>query len=365
MSKFHLVVLLSVASCLTLTGCNDAELRQYVSKFDESVQAAKVAVRDRYSSANDFRRDLYVASVRFNKGTSLEVTKDKKPTGLVKYYSDDYIDARILAMDALAKYTEGLAALALSDAPERSKEAFIQMGEEVGALSEQLNRLNKLNSNNPDLKIAELSTPVASLVGIIAEKILTHVQSKAVKASLKDSKLEVQKLCTALEDDLNELAITDQEQALAKLLAVGRTYYNNTDELINGIPTDDTRVGLLSDLSLLGKQQADVSTNNPAKLVRRIRKVHDQIIEFIEPPKKEESQVKQILSSIKSMPSEKKENKSETRTSSIAEQLKVSEKTKLELDVVRELKNFDDDVKEQVAAAHRAARLASGTARAN
>lgn len=305
-----------------LSGCTDAQLEKYVSEFNAVVVEARVAIRSQYQKANDIQRALYVDQVRYNPGTKLEVyadDNDTDPTGLVKYYSDEFVQVRLEAIDALASYTEGLAALALSDTPDRAKQALVQTGERLNTISKNLSTV----TNGDSLKVSQFSTPIAQLVSIVAREVLDFVKYREVRKSVRGSKEIVDKLCTRLINDLNGMVRIDQSTVATENTSDQLALFNNTDKLKNGTPFDRERNALLDDAQKTGKLRADIAANNAVVFVQRIQSVHNELVDYIDPSEDAEES-KQLSNSKKSkgsgfgLKSKKKDVESQSASNELA-----------------------------------------------
>ncbi len=272
-NSFKYLILLSTT--LGLTGCSDDQLRQGVDKFNKSVQSSSASIKTAYLSVNDQMRHRYFIELRMSPGTKAE----EIDTAMVKHYSDDYIQARLLAFNALSSYTEGLAALASSTAPADAEAAIKTTGEKVSGLLTQIQGLGK---SNKALQVAQLSTPISQLVGLLANQLLEMAKDNYLRVDLKESNTSVDQLCQALEDDLNEMTKIASLPESEKLLALYRVQYNGDAKLLNGSITDSTRTDFLQDYEAAATDAANISSANPAPLVEKIRTVHKKLIAYLE-----------------------------------------------------------------------------------
>lgn len=286
MKRYMASLVLACIVSTTLTGCSDEELRQYVREFDSSVQSSASSIKTLYLGVNDFRRSTYLATVRLRPGTKVQLeTKIEGvsvPTGLLTYYSSDYIQARVLAFQTLCSYTEGLALLAANDSPTRAETAIRKMGDNIGSLSDQLQALG--NSGHIDVK--QFSTPIARLVSIAAKELLEFAKDRSLAKSLNESKSQVKALCNALRADLNETNTLVQGAEAKKVFALYRSYFNNHPELYKASYTDNAKTIFLRDLETAAKNAATISAANPGKLVERIQLAHDKILDYLDPDQK-------------------------------------------------------------------------------
>lgn len=267
-------------SSFALTSCDSAQLQGYVKEFDASVSSAKGSIKTLYLETNDVLRELYIDEIRFTTGSEVHAVSPttSRKTDLIKHYSDDYIKARLIALDALASYTEGLAVLVLSDAPDRAKLAIQTTGKEIAELSTQLAPL----TNNASLDVAKFSQPIANLSAIVAEKWLTYVRNKETRKSLIESKEQVRLICQALKDDLNEIERVVKGPNAAAVVQFATRKYNSTPAMKNGDPYDPVRTKALQDIQGTAKRFADLPLKNPALLIDRIESAHNALIDYVE-----------------------------------------------------------------------------------
>lgn len=281
---------MSLPAVLSLTGCTDEQLREYVSRFDKSVQTAASAVRAKYSAVNDVRRIAYLTQVRLQPGTEIEVRHEvngvKEPTGLVQYYSDEYVEARLLAFQALSSYTEGLALMAASNAPKEAEEALRVTGDRLTQLGK---RLEALDTKSKPLAVTQLATPIANLVALATNHLLEYVKDRNLKDSLLASESHVRNLSRILIDDLNEINSVVEGAEWASILAKYRTLYNGNSQLLNGTYLDAGRAAVLKDIEGVAKRYADLGSSNPAILVQNVQLAHEQIIDYLNANNKKRS----------------------------------------------------------------------------
>lgn len=281
-----------------LSGCDNSELREKVAEFQISVNNAKSSVSTFYLSVNDQMRDLYVDEIRYrrpgSKGIKIEEREEGRevivngvkkkiydPTGLVEYYDKEHIAARLAAMEAVSSYTYGLAALIMSDSPQKARKAIEQTGTELKALNEQISKA----SGGQAADVSKFSTPIANLVAIVAEKWLEYSQRKATAESIKDSKETIKILCQALEDDVNEVNKAIAEPKAAKILSSIKDEYNNS-ALVDGSPLASDRNAALDRIRSCAKRKADISQCPTGPFLNRLRAIHDSLVNYIESDKK-------------------------------------------------------------------------------
>jgi hypothetical protein len=280
----------TLAVNLCLTGCSDEQLRQYVEKFDKSVQSASSAVRQKYMGINDLRRAAYLTQVRLKPGTKVEskveVNGQMESTGLVQYYSDEFIETRLVAFQALASYTEGLALMAASDSPARAEQALKVTGERVNQLSA---KLASLNPEAKSVNLTQFATPVSRLAGIATRQLLEYLKDKNLKESLAESESAVHELSKMLIDDLNEINTVAEGAEWASILAHYRALYNDNSQFLNGTYLDGGRTTILKDIEQVAKRYADLNSTNPSRLVVNIQLAHDQVIDYLNTNKKKRS----------------------------------------------------------------------------
>lgn len=280
--KLAFVVVLSGLAA-TLSGCTDEELHSYITEFDTAVSTASSAINGVYNDVNDFKRKNYIASIRLQPGaeigyqTPVPGTTKTLSTGLVSYYSDAYISARVVAFKSLASYTGGLALLAGSDSPKEAEAAIKTMGDRIGEFG---NQIQKFNTDGDPIDVKKFATPISQLIGLVARHAIEIRRDKKLSSSLEASNKVVDEITKELENDLNEISDVKKNGA-EEVLARYRVAYNSTSNLLGGGITDGTRRGFLSDIENAGKTAADISRENPAPLVAKIRTIHKHLVEYV------------------------------------------------------------------------------------
>jgi cytochrome c556 len=259
----------------SLSACTDSELRDGVSRFNNAVQSSLSSIKTTYGNVNDQIRHRYFEELLLTPGMKAE----EVDTSMINHYSDDYIQARLLAFNALASYTAGLASLASSTAPADAEAAIQATGNKLSTLSTQIQALTKSSKN---LQVAQFSTPISQLVGLLADQLLEMAKDNYLRQDLKQSNKSVDDLCQALEDDLNEMANVASLPQAEKILALYRLQYNGDPKLLSGPATDGLRASFLKDYETAAKDAADITATNAAPLVEQIRTVHNKLIQYLE-----------------------------------------------------------------------------------
>lgn len=287
-----------------LAGCDNSELRQKVTEFQDSVNNAKSSVSTYYLGVNDLMRDLYVDSIRYKRptetGKPIEELKEiqdaagnKKyvSTGLVEYYSKDHIAIRLAAMEAISTYTYGLAELITSDSPQKAHEAIIKTGAELNALNDQLTAA----SGGRIQDVSKFTTPIANLSALVAQKWLEYSQRKATAESIKTSKDNIQSLCKELEEDVNSVNDAVAGPKASRILDSLKDEYNGSQTFVNGTPLAKDRNELLDRIKSCSKRKADISQCPTGPFLNRLRTLHDRLVDFVDDRKGITTKVKAIL----------------------------------------------------------------------
>jgi len=300
----------SLLCALALAGCGDPKLHSEITEFDKSVQALEAPISSFYTKANDTHRDLYLDEVKMNPGMqlapemkiepgSVKVNTDhpengpfenedgKYPTGLTAYYSADYIKVRIVAVRALAKYSGKLNELATSTAPSDAEQSINKLGTELESLSADLSKIGSKHNKNANLNLASFSTPIAHLTALAAGNFLEWLRDKWLKDNLSATSNDINTLCTSIENDLDLTAKRVKSRAATDLVAHEQAF-NNSGTLLNGPSSSSDRTQFLTDSAKVGKVQYDIDQANPTDLLRKVKLIHQRIIEQIgkrKPPK--------------------------------------------------------------------------------
>jgi len=131
------------AALMLAAGCDNAEYRQQIAAFQQSIGATRSAVESYYLEMNQFERDVYFLRLELDKGKAMgikflkdshgrEVTEDLVVNGP---FSSQAIQARLDSISLLGLYGTRLAELAGSKAPVAFAETSIWHSRWRGALT--------------------------------------------------------------------------------------------------------------------------------------------------------------------------------------------------------------------------------------
>ncbi len=268
-----------LATLFVMSGCGDNRLHDLIGQFDSAVQESNTSIRALYSEANDIKRNLYISELKLKPGASIDLAlaygagTGGSETALIKYYGDDYVKARLDALDALAAYTAALSALATSSAPQDAQNVITTMGDKVTALSSDIGTLEKKH-----VDITNYATPIAEIARLITVDVMDCVRDRSLRKNLLKSKTTIKILCKALSDDLDAMNSVNSMMT-SGILSRAAIYYNN--KLKSAEVTDQNRSKFLDDLGSTAKQLAMLDSSAPSDLVHHLEGVHDKLIDYL------------------------------------------------------------------------------------
>lgn len=256
-----------------------------VSQFDASAQDAVKALREFYSGLNEVERRAYVQKLELNSDKKMGILSDAEPTGFVQKYSPAELNGRIAVIQALASYTKALLQLS-SDAPIKSIESdLLSAGNSIVAINSDF---SKLTQSTSDGRLKAFSSPLSTLAAIATKHWLTQKRDVALRAAISDSSEHVKKLFSLLEADVDELYNGVLLRAANTNIGTYMSYYNTEIVPMNGKGDAATRISFGDRLIYLQNAEkaaalyASSESANPISIVRRMRKVHEDLVKWAE-----------------------------------------------------------------------------------
>jgi hypothetical protein len=181
---------------LCLSGCaTPAAYREPIVKYQLASTVVIESARLEYAEANDRERDAFVTKA-LQKRQRLDL--EQVSSDELRVLGGEDIEARMVALNALAKHGELLLALASSDAPERSRAAANSLGEAIVGLQASL-------EGAPSDDFKNKATGFAAIAGEIVHLALEKRISAALDRSIVASEQEVQELIRMIRRDMGLL----------------------------------------------------------------------------------------------------------------------------------------------------------------
>ncbi len=281
-----------------LSGCGLPRISKATNDLDKGVQSSAASIMQFYKNLNDYKRDIYVEQLLFDPRKTIDRTDiNDCPTPWIKWLSEDAIKARVLAIEGLTAYTSGLAALANSDAPERTEKSLVAIGAKVKSIS---NSLNSLQSGPTSVAIPDYATPIANIAGIVGKHWVQGKKEDSLRKSIDEGAEDVKAVLNFLEKDLADIHKFLYKTDASFNLALMENYYNNnytsTDAAkIKELISNDKRSAFLKKSADSAKKLAYIDSANPVELVKKMRTVHDKLLLCVHPTKEHPYPLDELL----------------------------------------------------------------------
>ncbi|MEZ4536632.1 MAG: hypothetical protein R3D26_16775 [Cyanobacteriota/Melainabacteria group bacterium] len=300
MKKNVLRVVIPVATTsVMLTGCDTAALNKRIEEFDSALIKSSDSMKAYYEELNTIQRVYYFDKLRFKPAMEILKSESKLPPGavapegkapeipteLVAKFSPADIEVRVSAIKALGKFGEGLAALAGSDAPQRTGKSIEEIGDSVQSINNHIGSL----SGKKDPSFVAYSTPIATLASIVAENWLKSKQNNSVRKSIIESKKCVPDLIDTFKTEIKELDKDLIVQSAAQSLQYRIDYYNKvyvnaeasesqTDQMIE----DSKRKAFLNETITSADKLNKIKSINPLDMVTSLETAYNKLLKKVE-----------------------------------------------------------------------------------
>ncbi len=188
-SKLLLLFILT----MSLTGCSGPVVyREPITRFQQASTVVIEGVRIEYSLANKTERNTEIDRLVAQKNR-IELSTLNDPS--IRTLDPESLNARMTALDTLAKHGQLLLSLASSDTPDRTKDAANSL---VNAISGLSSSLDKVSSN----KFKSTAQGFATIADEAANLALESKISAALDKAIIASESNVTELLKLIRDDL-------------------------------------------------------------------------------------------------------------------------------------------------------------------
>jgi len=269
---------------LLLTGCfGETVVLKQVDEFQSSVRAGAEATMLYFKEVNTQNRRLYymllslypacVAGSQLDTSCGAFGSEPGDSPLKIAQIPEDSLNARISLLNALASYAKALGDLASDSSPENFAKGIQEVETNFGSLNAQFEKLTGRTSaidSNIDTKYI---TPISTIVKILGSEYLASRKWSAVRTAILQGKPQVEVLLTSLERDLtvaNYIVPVNERRARSNLIS----YYNAN----RGKLTLDQRKSLLSDIEKARINFEAFAANDPAEVIKLMRKAHDKLV---------------------------------------------------------------------------------------
>ena len=192
----HMRVATALVLAVLLTACaTPASYREPITRFQQASTVVIEVARIEYNDANVAERDAFIDKQAANRGPlSPKVLKNAD----LRVLEPEDLEARMLALNALAKHGQLLLALASSDAPQRAKDAANSLDEAVTGLSKSIGAA-------PSEDFKEKAGAFAAIVSKVTELVLAKKITEALDKSITASKSAIPGLTKLMREEFAAL----------------------------------------------------------------------------------------------------------------------------------------------------------------
>lgn len=273
-----------------------SDFSQAVSRFDLGVQTSILSAKDFYLKANDMQRDAYFDELAIDPSKEMGLTENGKSTPMISKFSDQEINARILALNLIANYSKAL--LQLSD-PSKAKTAESELRTTGKQIEDIGRKLGSIAQAAP--VVGAIAAPAAELAGL-ANKLWTRVkQEAALKQTIREGAPRITKLIKLLEEDsyifYEGVYKNSSQRSLGKFI----NYYNR-EMVLKASPEPEavnaSRLEFLRSVKISAERYALISDLNPKSSLTSMRKVHDDLLLWASAPKNSPFDIKLLSNDV-------------------------------------------------------------------
>lgn len=258
--------------------CSAAPIGDVVGDFDAGVQQSASAVRKFYLDLNDFERNLYFDKLLFDGKQEMGLTQNGQNTAILQRFSDDEIQARVMAINTISTYSRGLVQLASPDRAKRTEQNMSTMGNTMGRINKEISALAS-SANNP--AVAKYAGPIGVLAGLAAKYWMGFQREKALRATIQEGAPQIESLFDLLEADVNSVMKGAYKNGAQNNLGEYMAYYNN--HLVgseNAVNVDATRISYLRSAQASAERYAHIAAADPLPMIEKMRKVHQDLLKW-------------------------------------------------------------------------------------
>ncbi len=272
------VTVLLLSLVLVWTGCSTTtDYKEPISKFQKSVGASSVAISTYYLEMNRFERNLYLAMRLLDEKQLLKSKVIKGETFPAKS-----IRARLEAIRLLGVYSQRLAELAGTDAPERFATGMETLGTNLGTLA---NTFLSLSNDSTAQDYTKQLGVLGKIAGQVGKMLLERKRDAALTEAIIEGEGPVNKILGLLETDLVDRIDLLQKSGTSVELA---DYVNKYNELIKS--SDYTQLSwqqrhklrkqLLGEIRKAAVRREIAVAFNPSSLVKDMKEAHEALVEY-------------------------------------------------------------------------------------
>ncbi|HZF41050.1 MAG TPA: hypothetical protein VE715_19665 [Blastocatellia bacterium] len=261
------------AALMLAAGCDNAEYRQQIAAFQQSIGNTRSAVESYYLEMNQFERDVYFLRLELDQKKKLgikflkdsrqrEVTEDLVVDGP---FSSQAIQARLDSISLLGLYGTRLAELAGTKAPVAFANNAAALGDNIVKLS---GTFENLSGGGADPTAARYIGPIGRLIGIAGRLYLEHKRDKALTAEITAAAPVVAEIVQLLNDDFDEVIIPQRLTGMKGAIETLKVSYNNRLDDPNS--SRQSRRALLTEIDTLVRNYELLVNARPQEVLQSL-----------------------------------------------------------------------------------------------
>ena len=204
-----------VALVLLQSGCGPSGYRGPITTFQSASAVMIASARLYLTQLNKVERDKYI-----QEQLSIPEAIDLRELEKAQVFSKEGLNARLEALDQLAKYGDLLSRLANSDAPARIKASAVDLSSAIRNLSQTVSGL----AETDDAKFRAAAGPVTKIVGEILDLIIQQKIKEALDKAIQNGEQPINNLIVTIGDDIT-LAYERRRNAFSALRVALRDDY--------------------------------------------------------------------------------------------------------------------------------------------
>ncbi len=268
---------------LLLTGCfGDTIVLRQVDEFQASVRAGAESTMIYFNELNSQNKRVYYTLLSLAPAckAGLDLDTNCGSFGVEPGASplsrslipEDSLNARISLLNSLASYAKALGDLATDSSPEDFAKGIQEVETSFGGLNSQFEKLTGQTGIDRNVNEKYIS-PITKIVEILGSQYLASRKWSAVRTAILEAGPNVEILLSSLEDDLrvaNFVFPVNERRAMADLVS----YYNKERSKLSL----EQRRSLLQDIEKARINYEAFLVNDPAELIRLMRKTHAKLV---------------------------------------------------------------------------------------
>ncbi|WP_243440086.1 hypothetical protein [Fundidesulfovibrio soli] len=286
MNRLAAGFVLCLAFGLLAGGCAPAKFKEPLANYQQSVATSTAVLEAYYSGLNQADRTEYLSARLYNPQLEVLIKQEVPTQDPLKKKQSEYtpligsgfspagIKVRMDLLNHLAVLGQRLSELAGNTAPTQSGASLQALSGGFFSLVEKINKA----AGTPD-SMSSYADPVGKLLNMCMEAGMTIYRDKQVAEFIKQSKDPVMAILNALDADLTALGGLTADQYLEQVKNAASSY---NKERRSSRMTFAEREHRLEMIDLLAQKYVAAQLNNPADLVKSMKKSFIQLADYAE-----------------------------------------------------------------------------------